>query len=514
MSKKDFLAKLAVLAKDPVHGYKANMVYDLPEQIDNKKPILKGYCTKHQVQFETNARHIFNRSAKLHQKSCPHCDFERGFLKEQPWSTYRVAELLKTHALPWRIDTRNHVIDYLPLTNKTKIQLVCLKESQSGGSCDHIVKHAIRNIQTLINNSQHIVCQGSCDSRLKGKSSRKSIEDLNQHLAARNSQWRVSEHEHYRDYSSEVIATNQSSQITILIRASTIAQIEPICPLKGNIVGKLKLAKPAVDAQRIIKNITDGHLRFTTVNFQRFSYQRQYFFECTRTGHVFEGSLDKVKQLDDHGCQVCKDKKATAIDQDRFSAWKAKAQEQGLTVLDEIWGGAEQPLKMRCNTCDHYFNRRPEDISRFSGCPECRRKVGERAVRGCLSALFKIEFKPHRIQVDSKRYEIDGIATLANGKLLAVEYHGEQHRDPNHILWREGRAGLDGWRKQQNADAVKSTWCADNGVQLLIIWHNDFYKIHSDKKLAFITGELDKLGIDGYDINTSQIRSWHLLQVI
>jgi hypothetical protein len=499
MSRSDFTQKLFNFADDPLHGYKARMHFELPEVIESNFHSIRGFCEQHQIYFKTNPRHIFSRSDGLHQKSCPHCDFERGFRSNERWSTQRIAALLLEHNLPWGIDTTINPISYEVIKNNNAIALVCLKQCDDGSDCSYHVTHTVRNIQTLANDPNHILCQGPCDSRLKGKSSRQTIDELKQHLVNRNSQWRIAEMGKYRDLSSKVIATHQVSGISILLNGYVIANNEPQCPLTKGVIGKLTLANPDKDAQLIISQFTDGHLRLAKIDFNRFSEKASYQFICNRSGSAFTGNISGIKILKHHGCPVCKAEEVHKEGIERLRNFKEIADSQGLIVRDDIWGGHQHRMHIKCKACDHEFYRLPEDFARLLGCPACKRGVGERAIRKCLSALFHVDVEPHKIVVDKKTFELDGLVTMSDGRQFAMEYHGEQHRDPNHRLWDENCGKESGWIRQQHSDAVKKQWCIDQGMILFVIWHNDFYAVHPNRKLNFVKEELTKLGISSYD---------------
>lgn len=112
-----------------------------------------------------------------------------------------IKEFLDDPAYDFHVDMEvalNEISPTEPLKDKQSIPLICKrKKLNSNEDCLHRVRHTVSNIKSLKNNPRHIVCQGPCDSKNKGKSRRKGNQVLRDLLEkVTNGEWRFLDTDH------------------------------------------------------------------------------------------------------------------------------------------------------------------------------------------------------------------------------------------------------------------------------------------------------------------------------
>lgn len=126
-------------------------------------------------------------------------------------------------------------------------------------------------------------------------------------------------------------------------------------------------------------------------------------------------------------------------------------------------------IKIKISCPKHgIFEQNPKNhIYQKQGCPICKESKGEKEIRKLLKNK-NIKFLPqHKFKecINIKPLPFDFYLPDHN---ICIEYHGEQHYEPiKHF------GGHDKFKKQQKNDEIKSSYCNNYNVKLIIIKYDD-----------------------------------------
>lgn len=125
-------------------------------------------------------------------------------------------------------------------------------------------------------------------------------------------------------------------------------------------------------------------------------------------------------------------------------------------------------------TCGYKYKVCPSDFLRGRRCPNCLNSKGEQAITDFLriQAIENIcEFRIPSCR-DKNPLPFDFAVIQGNSVTCLIEYDGEQHFKP-----REHFGGKPAFRDRQRKDAIKTQYCADNGIHLIRIPYWDYDNI-------------------------------------
>ena len=131
-------------------------------------------------------------------------------------------------------------------------------------------------------------------------------------------------------------------------------------------------------------------------------------------------------------------------------------------------------IKIDINCEKHgVFKQTPHNHLKGHGCPACNQSKGEEKVSEFLKSKNIIFLPQHRFKdcVDKIPLPFDFYLPDYN---TCIEFNGIQHYKPKEYF-----GGEDGFKNQQKKDKIKSQYCKEKNITLLIIKYNE--KI--DKKL-------------------------------
>lgn len=157
------------------------------------------------------------------------------------------------------------------------------------------------------------------------------------------------------------------------------------------------------------------------------------------------------------------------------------------SVLGEYVSSNEK-IKIKHNVCSHEYEVRSGEFLRGNRCPKCSESKGERKVAECLARLVTSYTRQYKLNgCRNKRILPFDFAIFDEEKSLKclVEYDGEQHFKP--IKHFGGGSRLMTTKKR---DAIKTQYCADNGIPLIRIPYWEFDNIDE-----MLTKELRKLSV-------------------
>ena len=171
---------------------------------------------------------------------------------------------------------------------------------------------------------------------------------------------------------------------------------------------------------------------------------------------------------------------------------KRLTHDQFVEKIFKVWGNeliikskyidSIHKIKAKCSVDGHpIFEAKPGSMLQKHGCPVCNSSTGERATQNFL-LNHNIEFEHFKRFKDfsgkgGHKYCFDFYIPHLN---LFIEYDGELHyKAVKHF------GGLEGLKKTQARDAIKTRWAKDNGYRLLRIPYTEFNNIE-----AILTAEL------------------------
>ncbi len=166
-------------------------------EIQDKMQLISCECTKHNYNFQTPVRALINTSSTYSKVTCPYCMRDAKEIEFQTWED--IVLWIKNSSWPFEVADesqfdKNIIFNqkFGGLPTKTKITLCCTKNRiDSDKPCVQIVDHSYSNIKYSINeDNDFLLCQGPCDSKKKGKTSRKTLLELQAQLKeAREATW-------------------------------------------------------------------------------------------------------------------------------------------------------------------------------------------------------------------------------------------------------------------------------------------------------------------------------------
>lgn len=144
-------------------------------------------------------------------------------------------------------------------------------------------------------------------------------------------------------------------------------------------------------------------------------------------------------------------------------------------------------IKIKHNKCNHIYEVVPSSFLSGRRCPKCRESKGEVVVSATLEKL-RINHETQAKFGDCKyrrALPFDFAVYSDSHELLGlIEYDGIQHF---HAV--DAFGGEKALKVRQHCDAIKTKYCADNGIPLLRIPYTEFDNIE-----AIVTEWLTSLG--------------------
>lgn len=207
-----------------------------------------------------------------------------------------------------------------------------------------------------------------------------------------------------------------------------------------------------------------------------------YYRKKIKIKHKTCGSIYEVRGGDftqGRRCPICfgKNKKTT----EEFS--KEVSNTDSEYALTSEYKNARTKVVITHLKCGSSYEVVPYAFLVGNRCPKCKESKGERAIRNWLEDR-RISFVPQ----EPIKYSDAKKALLLDFYVqgVAIEFDGEFHFKP--MLHAGGEEGL---RAQQERDAIKDKYCADNGIPLIRIPYWDFDNIDAilTEKLLPLLGE-------------------------
>lgn len=248
-------------------------------------------------------------------------------------------------------------------------------------------------------------------------------------------------------------------------------QVEPNSLLQGkgcnvcsSILGGEKLRKTH---NQFVHELFEKHPNLV-VNSEYVTMHHNINFTCMDCNNTFDRIAADI--FYEGGCPIC--------NVNNLPQRQPKDLEQFLIDLQQINGNisyvggytkASNKIHVKCNICGHDWHPVGTSLTSGAGCPICNMSHGERKIQTYLRN-HQYDYIPQKTFND--------LIGLGGGYLsydfylpdknLLIEYQGEYHDGTVPIQTQEE------FDKQQEHDRRKRIYAAENGIDLLEIWYNDY----------------------------------------
>jgi hypothetical protein len=174
------------------------------------------------------------------------------------------------------------------------------------------------------------------------------------------------------------------------------------------------------------------------------------------------------------GCEPCSRKSAGNKRRISINDVIDEFLKNDIILLDESsYTKTEEKVLVECLLCGHRWETDYHHVRKGRSCPLCKSSRGERRVKNFLKSK-NINF------IHQKRFEeCRSIKPLPFDFYLpelnvCIEYNGEQHYGPYPRFG--GELSFQGTRKR---DVIKSNFCLNNNITLIVIKYTDFDNIET-----------------------------------
>lgn len=197
-------------------------------------------------------------------------------------------------------------------------------------------------------------------------------------------------------------------------------------------------------------------------------------FECNIDGFKGEALAGKLLNRTAQ-CSCCARRnmrESQMLSQSEFKRRISEINSQ-IKVLSQ-YNGYNEFVDFECTIHNQTYSQRACDaLQGKCGCTQCVSSKGEKKIEQVLKSLgvaFESQYK-FLDCCDTKPLPFDFFISSCN---MAIEYQGEQHYKPV----RFGGISLDDakemFEKQKRHDDIKSNYCINNGIKLLLIPYTEF----------------------------------------
>lgn len=191
-------------------------------------------------------------------------------------------------------------------------------------------------------------------------------------------------------------------------------------------------------------------------------------------GHKFSMSLDNFRK--GARCKYC-----NGGVQLEYDVVKANIEDEGYSLVDTEYINANTKLHLICPNGHDYYVTYNNFINQNNRCTECKHShsKGEQAIinffkDNSIEYLNEYSFKDCRSMVTNRPYPFDFYIPSLN---TCIEYDGEQHYRPVKFGGISEEKAIENFNKTKERDNYKTTYCEQNGIELIRIPYFDYDKV-------------------------------------
>lgn len=284
-------------------------------------------CTKHKQINEASPRLLLNTSNSTLRSPCPVCFVEWKHKHhdnaENISRTWPMVKELFSKSKEWdfvKIQSPAKANELGIAKTNDKVMARCLKpRADSAGDCGKLTPHTVANWLPVLNgkNPEHLLCQGHCDSKKKGKARRISIKELKARVTReRGGVWTLQCDEEWVP-SSNKVPFKHNCGFKVTRYAHRILSFpkysgQPIdtpddCPYCSNRLD-LRSIDGIEELTKIIESLSNNGATFIGKTFptNTNSYGLQLFeVKCNNCNKEYLATSRGLRSNEHHGCEVC-----------------------------------------------------------------------------------------------------------------------------------------------------------------------------------------------------------------
>ena len=279
-----------------------------------------GYCPEHDVHFITATRNLTHPCRT--GNTCPFCMREAGEINFISWPDLK--SMISESDWPFEVANPSQFSEkdffnrrYGGLASTTKIDVVCTKNcSHSSHRCATQTSHSFQNIQYALTHPDHLLCQGLCDSKRKGKARRKPFEAFKKELDERyHGEWRITLPDQYIKKSENILLTHECGHSRMVAPSQAL---NPNVNLDCGVCSGHSIFNMIVDdideLKTWVEKITEGKTCLIQSYFPK--SRKNWQCHCNVCESDYTADEEQLRSLS-RGCKQCEKDHAS-----RERAWK------------------------------------------------------------------------------------------------------------------------------------------------------------------------------------------------
>lgn len=236
------------------------------------------------------------------------------------------------------------------------------------------------------------------------------------------------------------------------------------CPKCARKINKISITDTTSSFIKKAKNIHGERYDYNKTNY--INNHIKICIICPDHGEFWQ---DPANHLTGHGCPKCANKLKGAYQKDTTQSFIEKAKNIHGDKYDYIKVNHTGSKISVCIICPIHgeFWQTPNCHLNNHGCPACRESKGEKLIAGWLvDHKFKYDIEKTFNKCKNKRkLPFDFYIPSHN---TCIEYDGEQH-----FISVDHWGGIDGLKKRQTHDDIKTKYCKNNNIHLIRIRYDE-----------------------------------------
>lgn len=237
------------------------------------------------------------------------------------------------------------------------------------------------------------------------------------------------------------------------------------------------------DTKTFIKDVREKFANEYTVLGEYVSSKTKIEVRHEECGHIYETAPSSF--LQGYGCPKCS--KHYLYSQEEYEEIINGSLGNEYLVISK-YSGMKRDVALKHKNCGNSYKTKAISAAQGHGCPICKQSKGERKIGETLSKLHIAYEREYTLDDcrNSRALPFDFAVLNVDSSIgCFIEYDGAQHFRAVEFF-----GGEKGFRYRRQNDAIKTQYCADNGIPLIRIPYWEFDNIDE-----ILTKELRKLDV-------------------